>query len=375
MRVLAFYLPQFHPVAENDALVGTGLHRVDQRRAGAAPLSRPLPAASPRRSRLLRSAPARSARRAGRAAARRTASTASATTTTGSAAGGFSSGRSTRCSQLGRARLPVLPLLGQRELDPALGRQGRRGAAAEQHYTEADDRNHLDWLATAFADPRYIRVDGKPLFADVPAPPAARPAAGRPTPGASARTSWAWGELYLCRVEAHPEERGDPTRARLRRRHRIPARLGRPGRNRSGRAAAGHTPGPSGWWTACTSAIASSTTGSWSPACSPRSRLRTAAFRASPPDGTTRRGSRPTRGSSAGRRHASTAAGSAPCWSGSSRSAPGEDLVFVNAWNEWAEGAQPGAGPAVGSCLSGRYTARTGAGPPDRVRGTVNDAR
>lgn len=79
-----------------------------------------------------------------------------------------------------------------------------------EQYSEADDRNHLDWLATAFADPRYIRVNGKPLFAMY------RPLR-LPDP---CRTTDTWrerahqlgvGELYLCRVEAHPEERGDPT--------------------------------------------------------------------------------------------------------------------------------------------------------------------
>jgi lipopolysaccharide biosynthesis protein len=34
----------------------------------------------------------------------------------------------------------------------------------EQVYSEEDDRAHLRHLAKAFADPRYIRVDGKPVF-------------------------------------------------------------------------------------------------------------------------------------------------------------------------------------------------------------------
>lgn len=33
-----------------------------------------------------------------------------------------------------------------------------------QVYSDEDDRNHLQWLARAFSDPRYIRVEGKPLF-------------------------------------------------------------------------------------------------------------------------------------------------------------------------------------------------------------------
>lgn len=34
----------------------------------------------------------------------------------------------------------------------------------KQEYNEEDDRAHLRSLAAAFADPRYIRVDGKPVF-------------------------------------------------------------------------------------------------------------------------------------------------------------------------------------------------------------------
>jgi len=34
----------------------------------------------------------------------------------------------------------------------------------EQTYSEQDDLAHIRWLANAFADPRYIRVDNKPLF-------------------------------------------------------------------------------------------------------------------------------------------------------------------------------------------------------------------
>lgn len=33
-----------------------------------------------------------------------------------------------------------------------------------QHYSVADDLNHVRWLLSAFADPRYIRVAGRPLF-------------------------------------------------------------------------------------------------------------------------------------------------------------------------------------------------------------------
>ena len=34
----------------------------------------------------------------------------------------------------------------------------------EQTYSEQDDRAHARWLARAFADPRYIRVHGRPML-------------------------------------------------------------------------------------------------------------------------------------------------------------------------------------------------------------------
>lgn len=34
----------------------------------------------------------------------------------------------------------------------------------EQTYSDADDREHARYLARAFADPRYLRVDGRPVF-------------------------------------------------------------------------------------------------------------------------------------------------------------------------------------------------------------------
>nr|GFC96570.1 hypothetical protein [Tanacetum cinerariifolium] len=34
----------------------------------------------------------------------------------------------------------------------------------EQNYSEADDIEHIQYLAKVFADPRYIKVDGKPVF-------------------------------------------------------------------------------------------------------------------------------------------------------------------------------------------------------------------
>lgn len=70
----------------------------------------------------------------------------------------------------------------------------------EQTYSHSDDLNHIHWLERAFKDPRYIRVDDKPLFLVYRAQDL--PDAGK--------TIEIWreearrlgiGELYLCCVE------------------------------------------------------------------------------------------------------------------------------------------------------------------------------
>jgi len=84
----------------------------------------------------------------------------------------------------------------------------RSSILVDQHYSAEDDRRHIDWLIEAFRDPRYQRVDGKPLFL-------VYRAGQLPDPrGTTAR----WRQraaraglpgLFLCRVESH-RERGDP---------------------------------------------------------------------------------------------------------------------------------------------------------------------
>ena len=78
-----------------------------------------------------------------------------------------------------------------------------------QQYGEEDDRRHMEWLAGAFRDERYIRIDGKPVFL-------VYRARRLPDPARTAEiwreTAWALGvgEIYLCRVESFPDERDDP---------------------------------------------------------------------------------------------------------------------------------------------------------------------
>jgi lipopolysaccharide biosynthesis protein len=80
-----------------------------------------------------------------------------------------------------------------------------------QTYGAADDHRHGRWLAQAFRDERYIRVDGKPLFLVYRA--AALDDARRTTGiwREEARRARV-GDIFLCRVESSVDERGDPGR-------------------------------------------------------------------------------------------------------------------------------------------------------------------
>ena len=79
-----------------------------------------------------------------------------------------------------------------------------------QVYSPDDDLAHARWFAAAFADPRYLRLDGRPLLLVYRAGELPEPE----------RTADVWrqectrlgvGEPYLCRVESFfPEEYGDP---------------------------------------------------------------------------------------------------------------------------------------------------------------------
>ena len=84
----------------------------------------------------------------------------------------------------------------------------RHNILIDQRYDEDDDRRHINWLIEAFRDDRYLRVEGKPLLLVY--------RAGM-LPDAPATTRM-WRErvacaglpgLFLCRVESH-FERDDP---------------------------------------------------------------------------------------------------------------------------------------------------------------------
>lgn len=86
---------------------------------------------------------------------------------------------------------------------------GQHHVLLEQHYDEDDDRAHLRALGPALADSRCLKVNGKPVLL-------VYRAGALPDPR---RTTNVWreeaarlglGDLHLCRVEAVGLDRGDP---------------------------------------------------------------------------------------------------------------------------------------------------------------------
>ena len=87
------------------------------------------------------------------------------------------------------------------------GRSGER--LLVQQYSEEDDRRHIRSLFEAFTDRRYVRVDGKPVFLVYWA--SRLPDARRTTDVWREEAATAGvGELYLCRVETEPYDGIDP---------------------------------------------------------------------------------------------------------------------------------------------------------------------
>lgn len=79
---------------------------------------------------------------------------------------------------------------------------------AEQ-YSLQDDREHIRWLAPAFRDRRYIRIDGRPLFLIYRVSRLPDPAQTVAVWREEARRMGI-GELYLCTVESLRHDRIDP---------------------------------------------------------------------------------------------------------------------------------------------------------------------
>lgn len=79
----------------------------------------------------------------------------------------------------------------------------------EQRYSDEDDLAHIRALAPALRDERYIRIDGKPLFLVYRASLLPDPARSMAIWREEARRLGI-GELHLCRMESFLEDHDDP---------------------------------------------------------------------------------------------------------------------------------------------------------------------
>lgn len=84
-----------------------------------------------------------------------------------------------------------------------------RDVLLEQRYSPQDDLEHIRWLVPAFMDRRYIRIDGKPLFIVYRASRLPDARATTDCWRAEAKVRGV-GDLFLCRVESVREELADP---------------------------------------------------------------------------------------------------------------------------------------------------------------------
>ena len=134
LRAIAFYLPQFHPIPENDRVVGPRASPSGRTSRAARPLFaghyQPQLPGELGFYDLRRPAGAGAAGGAGAAS---TGSTASASTTTGSRGKRLLERPLESHARERAPGLPVLRLLGERELDPALGRREREILIAQEH--------------------------------------------------------------------------------------------------------------------------------------------------------------------------------------------------------------------------------------------------
>ncbi|MFH1196288.1 MAG: glycoside hydrolase family 99-like domain-containing protein [bacterium] len=78
-----------------------------------------------------------------------------------------------------------------------------------QNYSEEDDIQHIRFLSEIFKDKRYIRINGKPLFLVYKASRIPDPLKTTSTWRREARLLGI-GEIYLCRVESFKSEKTDP---------------------------------------------------------------------------------------------------------------------------------------------------------------------
>ena len=206
-RVIAFYLPQFHPIPENDRWWGEGFTEwTNVRRArpiSPGTISRAFPAS------LAPTICAIPASWSGRRRSRgNTVCTASATTTTGSTASGCSSGRSRSCGCPARPTSRICFCWPNENWTRRWDGGDNEVLIAIVSSRENDERLIRD-LLPHFRDPRYIRVAGKPVFIVYRATRLPDPAATLSLWREICRKEGV-GEIYVCAVKTY--DAGDPTR-------------------------------------------------------------------------------------------------------------------------------------------------------------------
>lgn len=81
----------------------------------------------------------------------------------------------------------------------------------EQKYSEEDDVQHIHWLSKVFKDERYIKINGRPLFLIYRANRLPNPIDTTNIWRAEAK-KLGIEDLYLCRVESFSDEHSDPTK-------------------------------------------------------------------------------------------------------------------------------------------------------------------
>lgn len=81
----------------------------------------------------------------------------------------------------------------------------------QQQYGADDDRRHIGWLVKAFRDDRYIRHDGKPMVLVYRASNLPDPLQTTSIWREEARKAGV-GDLFVCRVESSENDKSDPTK-------------------------------------------------------------------------------------------------------------------------------------------------------------------